>query len=182
MKRSIICNAVLIIGLCLVASAAFGQDCSRVNMTLKPEETWIDEEDLEDFDDLAAHFGVDPFGWCWSQRLIGTIKGVWTFCGNDTLHIEDPFELKIHDEVPELWGNPGVIETKNGDMIYTMSYGLSAWDYVADPAFLFTFAGVTTFDGGTGAYENAWGWTADKTKKFPASFWAEVEGFLCVPD
>ena len=182
MNRTVIGNALLILTLCLAASAASGQDCGNVTLTIKPEETPIAEGDLGEFDFLADWFDVEPFQWCWSQRVVGTIQGVWTFCGHEDLYIENPLGLDIHSEFPELWGNPGVIETKKGDLIYVMSYGLSVWDYGADPDFLFSWAGVTTFAGGTGAYADAWGWTADKTKKFPASYWAEVEGFLCVPD
>ena len=177
MHKTLVCSAFLVLVLCLGVGTAFGQDCDKFNVILKPGETYVDDDDLGDYDFLAEHFGVEPFEWCWSQRVIGTVQGRWALCGNNDLAIFDPFGLGIG---PELWGNPGFILTKKGDMIYTMSYGLAVWGFDGDFSDVDAFGGLTTFYGGTGAYAGATGWSTDSPKKYPATFWLQSRGFLCV--
>ena len=72
-----------------------------------------------------------------SREAVGTINGVWSLCGSFDLFIWDPLGLGLN---PELYGNPGVIETQDGK-IFTMSYGSvfyhpQSWDWLA-------FGGIT---------------------------------------
>ena len=162
---------VMTAALVLGAGAAFGQQCQQINLTLKEESTDVNAADYEE---LAEWFGFDSFEVCWSQRAIGTIRGTWVLCWAEGLFEYPLFELGFG---PELWGNPGVIHTRDGD-IFVMSYALSVWDgdvFVA-------FGGVTQYLGGTGAYEGATGWSTDSPKKYPPSYWIESNGILCVPD
>jgi hypothetical protein len=172
MRKLITCSALLALATCLSAGAAFGDDCGQFNITIKPAET---ELDPDDYGFLADMFGVAPFEWCWSQRVVGTIKGEYALCGSFAdLYMLDPLGLGIG---PELYGNPGIIHTRKGDL-YTMSYGLSVWDgdvFVA-------FGGLTRIVGGTEAYGGAWGYTTDAPKKYPPTFWMQSRGYLCVPD
>ena len=163
----LVISAAFILG----AGATFGQECQQINLTLKEESAYVDETAYQE---LAEWFGFESFENCWSQRAIGTIRGTWVLCWADGLFEYPLFDLGIG---PELWGNPGVIHTRDGD-IYTMSYGLSVWNgdvFVA-------FGGVTQYFGGTGAYEGATGWSTDAPKKYPVSYWIESKGFLCLPD
>ena len=160
-------TAVLI----LSAGAAFGQECRQLNVTLKVESPDLDPED---FEFLADYFGVDDFDWCWSQRVIGTIQGTWVFCGSWALFADDPLGVGIG---PELYGNPGIIYTRKGN-IYTMSYGLSVWD----GAVFVAFGGLTRYLDGTGAYSGATGYSTDGPMKYPPTYWIQSKGFLCVPD
>ena len=172
---------VVTVALVLGGGAAFGgdlgEDCRKLNVILLEESTYVDHTDPE-YVALAEYFGFESFANCWSQEVIGTIQGTWVLCWTEGLFIDDPFELGIG---PELWGNPGIIHTRKGD-IYTMSYGLSVWEYAEDPAVFVAFGGLTRFVDGTGAYEGATGWGTDAPKKYPASYWIQNHGFLCVPD
>lgn len=184
--RKAACLAVAVV-LVMAGGAAFGgdlgEDCKILNMTLKEESSDVD---AGDYDFLAEYFfGVGAtFDVCWSQEAIGTIQGTMVLCWRDGLYIPDPlFNLPgvVIDPGPEVWGNPGIIHTKKGD-IYTMSYGLSVWDYTVDPAVFVAFAGVTRYLGGTGAYEGATGWSTDSPKKYPPTYNIQSVGYLCVPE
>ena len=170
---------VVTVALFLGGGAAYGGDledlgenCRKLNVILVEESTDLDPED---YDFLAAYFGVAPFEWCWSQQVIGTLQGTWVLCGSFIdLYLPDPLDLGIG---PDLYGNPGIIYTRKGN-IYTMSYGLSVWEgdvFVA-------FGGLTRYMGDTGAYEGAEGWGTDSPKKYPASYWMQGHGFLCWSD
>jgi len=179
MRKTIVCLALVGFVTGLAGGPAYGQSCENFNVILKEAATDLDPTE-QDLWRLAIHFGIrPPFDYCWSQRVIGTVQGVWALCGNDDLSMFDPLGLGVG---PELWGNPGIIYTKQGDMIITMSYGLSVWDFDGDFEDIDAFGGLTTFDGGNGAYTGASGWTTDSPKKYPASFWIQSHGFLCVPD
>ena len=173
MTKGFICTVLVVFLACLGAGTAYGESCTQLTLKLQPQSTDLDPTD---FDFLAAYFGVDPFGWCWSQPVVGTIQGVWAFCGNDALAIFNPFSVGVG---PDLWGNPGVVLTKEGDLIYMISYGLSVWN---GDTFV-GFGGMTRISGGTGAYEGATGWTADRSKRIPTpTYAARLQGFLCLPD
>lgn len=176
-------TAALLFGGGAVFGGDLGDDCQNLNVTLKEESTDVDPTDPA-YVALAEYFGFDVFEVCWSQEVIGTIQGTWVLCWRDGLYIPDPlFDLPgvTIDPGVEVWGNPGIIHTKKGD-IYVISYGLSVWDYTVDPAVFIAFAGVSRYLGGTGAYEGASGWSTDSPKTYPPTYKMQSVGFICIPD
>ena len=173
----LVVTVVLVLGGGAAFGGDLGEDCRKLNLITHEESTYVDHEG-EVSVALAAYFGVEPFDWCWSQQVIGTLQGTWVFCGSWELFMDDLFGL---GNFPELYGNPGVIFTRKGN-IYTMSYGLSVWDYAEDPAVFVAFGGLTHFVGDTGDYEGAEGWGTDAPKKYPPSYWLQNHGFLCWSD
>ena len=126
----------LVLGGGVVFGADLGDDCQNLNVTLKEESSDVDPSDPTYVALAEYFFGAGAtFDVCWSQEVIGTIQGTWVLCWREGLLVPNPvFDIPGVPTDPgvEVWGNPGVIHTKKGD-IYVMSYGLSVWDYAADP-------------------------------------------------
>jgi hypothetical protein len=171
--RNLLFSSLLIVLITGFGGAAFGEDCEQINYNIKAEEGYVDHTDPA-YIELAERFGFDSFEVCWSQRAIGTPNGTLVLCWEDSLIIPNPFSQPV---APDLWGNPGVLHTKDGD-IYFMAYSVSIW---GDDG-LIALSSLTRYEGGTGAYEGASGWTSDTPKKYPPSFWMQSKGTLCVPD
>lgn len=181
----IVVATALILGGGAVFAGNLGDDCQNLTLTLKEESTDVDPTDPAYVALAEYFFGAGAtFDVCWSQEAIGTVQGTWVLCWRDGLYIPDPlFNLPgvTIDPGVEVWGNPGVIHTKKGD-IFTISYGLSVWDYTVDPAVFVAFAGVSRYLGGTGAYEGVTGWSTDSPKTYPPTYNIRSNGYLCVPD
>lgn len=180
---------VAVVAIVLGGGAAFGadlgDDCQNLNVTLKEESSDVDPSDPTYVALAEFFFGAGAtFDVCWSQEVIGTIQGTWVLCWREGLLIPNPvFDVPGVPTDPgvEVWGNPGVIHTKKGD-IYVMSYGLSVWDYAPDPDFFIAFGGVSQYLGGTGAFAGATGWSTDSPKTYPPTYKLQSVGFICVPD
>lgn len=165
--------------LALGAAVVLGQDCKQLNVTFKPESIDLDPADYQY---LIEIFGleIDGFDWCWSQEVVGTIRGTWVSCGAMDLAQFAPLFgpiPKVDGPGPDLYGNPGVIHTRKGD-VYTMSYGLSVYDGET----WVSFGGVTWYGDGTAYYAGATGWATDEPKQYPPSLWIRSIGFLCRPE
>lgn len=179
MKRTACFLITLVLVLC--AGTVYAQEnCKTLNINYKPDDFYINPGDpLYDqyVPMIEARFGIDPgtFEWCWTQSIVGTINGRWIACGKMDLAIFDPFALGIN---PELWGNPGIMITKSGNL-FTMSYGLSKYD---DGGAWIAFGGVSYFEGSSGKYTGTWGWAADRPKHFPPTFEIRSVGYLCPPE
>lgn len=164
----------------LLASSAAGQDCGPLNLQFQPDAPAVNPGDPL-YDEwvplIAEHFGLDPagFGWCWTQRVVGTIPGTWVTCGGDDLFVPNPFGI---GDGPDLYGNPGVLFNKRGE-VYTMSWGLSRFDSEFN---WLAFGGLTHYDGETGRYTDAEGWGTDRPKHYPPTYWIRSAGYFCYPE
>lgn len=177
MKKTWCCAIAL--AFLMIAAPAAGQNCKplQLNFTVPSTDIFPGDDLYDEYVPMIeARFGIEPgaFGWCWTQRVIGTIPGTWVACGMEDLAIYDPFGFGI---LTGMWGNPGILVTARGHL-FTMSYGLSQFsgggDWVA-------FGGVTYYEGAAGKWQGAIGWGTDSPQHYPPSYWIRADGLLCRP-
>ena len=168
MKRTITCNALLIIGLCLVASAAMADQCKPINARVG-ESTYYTCPEAEE--------GETQYLWCIDAQVTGTINGTWHYYGDG-----GQVEAYPGDPYSSLWSGWAldVFETKGG-----MIYAQDTWLWNLDAAEAGYKAGlpmvtISNINGGTGPYEEASGWIGmilDDT----GAWRGFMKGEICIP-
>jgi hypothetical protein len=146
-KRTVICSALLIIALCLVASAAMADQCKPINARLPAGEYLGD----------CTYNNMD-FAFCIDTPVTGTLKGTWHYYGPEGNAVNWPDDAS--DPFPYSSFTAGwaldVFETNKG-MIYAQDNYLFNGSVVGNRAG-FPFVSLSSITGGTGHWEGAWGW------------------------
>lgn len=174
LTKTLTIGAVVLSLVCVGGSATFAETCGKFKLVVGFP---VIDLDPADFEELAEHFGIENgFEWCWSQPVKGSVVGEWVFCGSthEEIYKFDPFGFGYDSE---LYGNPGMITSENGDIIYTMTYSMAYWDFEIFEAI--AVGGITRYTGATGDFSTAAGWTSDRPTQNPPSFKVKAVGTMC---
>jgi len=148
MQRTLISHALLIVVLCLVAGAAFGGECKKIQARYSIDEIFFECT----YDSFAYQYCVDA-------QVQGNLRGIWhvygapAFNGWPTLTVpNDALGIPGWD-AGGFW-NLSVIETKHGELFMRGNDWVNWGAYSAYGAYSSTFFVI----GGTGKFEGATGW------------------------
>jgi len=168
MKRFVL-YAALIVAVGLVASAAMADQCKPISVRLPAGE----------YLGSCEYNGV-PFEFCIESPVTGTLNGIWYYYGPASNWVEWSDENPAPPSYSPFWAGWAldVIATNQGE-IWAQDNFLFNLNTSGNKAG-FPIVSISSITGGTGHYEEAWGWfgvIADDSGNWKGF----MKGEICVP-